>query len=201
MADTDLLAEAVQRLDQAVTRLFGPTLTEHGPTTSLWGQMVGLKFEKGQGGARGVFESTAAAQIDALDWCNTVETTVRGWAGIRDDPQTILDGWCHVNAWRPQDADVCESYASTVHDWCRKAERMLTGGSVMEMPDVPCPRCEKTFYYDQNQYSETVKKHALEVTTTEAACRICGSTWEPLFLARLVNPENVKELLTTEETS
>src|SRR5699024_4675960 len=132
MADTDLLAEAVQRLAQAVTRLFGPALTEHGPTTSLWGQLVESIGHKPSQGMNGVFQPGAPAWIDAVDLVHTIETTVRGWAGIRDDPQTILDGWCTTSAWRPQDADVCAGYAETIHRWCRKAERMLTGGSVME---------------------------------------------------------------------
>ncbi len=195
MPDTDLLAEAVSQLDQAVTRMFGPTLTEHGPAASLWAQMVEAVHDKPHSGNSGQWATGPAAWLDAIDWCTTIETTVRGWAGIHDDPQTILDGWCATSAWRPQDADTVAGYARALHGWCRKAERLLSGASVMSV-DADCPSCGKRYIYRRNQYGETVRTAALEVTTAGCECLHCYQTWPSTqleFLARVIGCTPVGE--------
>lgn len=172
------LHDAVAQLDAAVDRLFGPRQTEHGPTASLWAQMVDSTGDRPNTGRGGKRAAGAPAWVDAIDWCTTVERTVREWCGIHDDPQTLLEPLCDPRAWRPQDATIAADHAKTIHAWCRKAERLLDNYSVMEV-QAPCPECGRAYFHDTNIYGEHVRKPALEITTAECACNICGTTWPP----------------------
>lgn len=177
MTDTPL-HDAVADLDAAIQRLFGPRQDTSGAwTASVWAQMVEAIHDKPSGGNRGVFTTGAVANLTALDWVREIEMVTSHLTKLRDTPQIILESLAHVTAWGPEQTDSVLQIAATVHGWARKGESILWPESVMEIPKVACPECDTSVVYRPNQYGETCRKAALQVTTTECVCLNCKASW------------------------
>lgn len=197
------LADAVNRLERAVSNLTGPTLLPGntlGP--SVWQQvhdsLTDRRASKGGGRARG----SSPVWLEGMAWCDTVDRDAVDWcrhAPWRDDnsPAAPADTvarlrWLAEEKPRPQDAEWCLTITARIDHLANQARQLLD--PVVLTIDAPCPSCGADHVRLPDGTGDMVRHPALRVRLQSADCAACGTVWtesEMLELAEQVTRAGV----------
>ena len=129
--------------------------------------------------------------VDAADWLNTVDTTVRSWIGDEGNATTPDRLYTLTErGWRPDDLRVVTMLTEVIVRWTTQADALLDPDAHRSLElTAPCPACATRTVHRRDSAGEWVRQAALTVTEHGCMCLACRAKWGPehfQWLARVI---------------
>lgn len=198
--EPERIGYAKRQLDDAVDQLAGRRRTSvRSDDGTIRNHLLASRYHEirdsiaGQQGTdnRSAARSMPPIWVDATDWLNTVDATVRDWipdhgnASTPDRLYTLTE-----RAWRPEDLETVHRCTEIILRWVTQADALLDPDAHRSLElTAPCPACNTRTVHRKDTAGEWVRTAALTVTEQGCVCLACRTRWAPehfRWLARVI---------------